>query len=261
MNLVSLFNFNEYEMLAFFLVLVRVSAFIVSWPVFDAPSVPAPVKILFSLVVAIMIFPTINYEQLPVSLLENRIILLTLKEAFIGLSVGFMAKMFFFAVRIAGEIISVSMGLSSSQLFNPAIGARVSTIENFKLIVASLFFLAINGHHLLMSGLVDTFRIVPMSMEMVNLHHLNAFGVFVSEIMVVGLKISSPVLISIFFMNMTMAIIGRTVPQINVLITSLPVNIMVGFIIMFVSIPLLVWQMHDLLELTTERLFALVKTY
>ncbi len=261
MNIVSLFNFNEYEMLAFFLVLVRMSAFIISWPIFDAPSVPAPIKILFSLVISIMIFPTINYDQLPVNLLENRILLLTVKEAFIGLSFGFMAKMFFFAVRIAGEIISVSMGLSSSQLFNPAIGAQVSTVENFKLIVASLFFLAIHGHHLLMSGLVDTFRIIPLSIDMLNLEHLNSFGVFVSEIMVVGLKISSPVLISIFFMNMTMAIIGRTVPQINVLITSLPVNILVGFIIMFVSIPLLVWQMHDLLQLTTERIFTLVKSY
>ena len=261
MNIVDLFNFNEFEMLAFFLVLVRMSAFVVAWPVFDAPSVPMPVKILFSLVVSIMIFPTVNHDQLAAGLMENQIILLTIKEAFIGLSFGFMAKMFFFAVRIAGEIVSVSMGLSSSQLFNPMVGGQISSVENFKLIVASLFFLAINGHHLLMAGLVDTFRILPLSMEMINLDQLNSFGVFVSEIMAVGLKIASPVLISIFFMNMTMAIIGRTVPQINVLITSLPVNIMVGFIIMFVSVPLLVWQMHDLLELTTQRLFTLVKTY
>lgn len=259
--MVSLFDFNEYEMLAFFLVLIRISAFIVSWPVFDAPSVPAPVKILFALVISIMVFPTINYDGLPVDLLENRIVLLGIKEAFIGLSFGFLAKMFFFAIRIAGEIISVSMGLSSSQLFNPAMGGQMTTVENFKVIVASLFFLAINGHHLLLSGLVDTFRLLPLNLELINLDHLNAVGKFVSEIMIVGVKIASPVLISIFFVNMAMAIIGRTVPQINVLVTSLPVNIMVGFIIMFVSVPLLVWQMHDLLQLTTERLFALVKTY
>ncbi|MCB0407221.1 MAG: flagellar biosynthetic protein FliR [Bdellovibrionales bacterium] len=259
--MLSYFNFNEYEVLAFFLVLIRLSAFIVSWPVFDAPSIPMPVKILFSLVLSFLIFPLVGHDKLENSLLENQIILLAIREAFIGLAFGYLAKMFFFAIRIAGEIISVSIGLSSSQLFNPAFGSQVSSIEQLKLIVGSLFFLSINGHHLLLMGLVDTFRILPLELRMIHFDQFVAVGTFVQEITVVGLKIASPVLISIFFMNMTMAIVGRTVPQINVLITSLPVNILLGFTILFVSMPLLVWQMHDLLDLTTSRVFSLMRTF
>lgn len=259
--MLEIYNYNEFQLLAFFLVLLRISAFIVAWPVFGVPSVPAPVKVLFSLVLTMMIFPTVSAEELGLKMLENQIILVAIKEVFIGLTFGFLAKMFFFAIRISGEIVSVSMGLSSSQLFNPSLGGRASSIEQFKLVIASLFFLSVNGHHLLLTGLFDTFRILPLNPEMLNLTGLQSMGTFAQEIMVIGLKISSPVLISIFFMNMTMAIIGRTVPQINVLITSLPVNILAGFIVMLVSVPLMVWQMNDLLEITADRLFMLVKTF
>lgn len=259
MNL-SVFDFNEFQLLAFFLVLVRMSAFVVAWPVFDAPNVPMPVKILFSLVLSMMVFPTLSLESLDAQLFDSQLMLAVVREAFIGLCFGFLAKMFFFAVRIAGEIISVSIGLSGSQLFNPAFGAQMSTVEQFKLSVASLFFLSINGHHLFLNGVVDTFRILPLSFEMLNLTGLNSSVLFAQEIFFIGLKMSAPVLVAIFFVNVTMAIIGRTVPQINVLITSLPVNILVGFIVMFVSMPLLIWQMHELLEVTSERLITFVRT-
>lgn len=259
--MIQVFSFSEFEILAFFLVLVRMSSFVVAWPVFGTTSVPAPIKVLFALVLSLMIFPVVNHSQVNMEIISHQIILLSVKEAFIGLSFGFLARMFFFALRIAGEIISVTIGLSSSQLFNPAFGGNVSAVEQFKVIIATLFFLAINGHHLLLAGIIDSFRIIPLGPELINLSQLNSIGLIVQEIMVIGLKMASPVMISIFFMNITMAVIGRTVPQINVLITSLPVNIMVGLLVMFVTVPLLIWQMHGLLEVSTERLFALMKTY
>ena len=253
------YDFNEFEILAFFLVMMRMSAFVVSWPVFGVPNVPNTLKILFALLLSMLIFPVVDHSALNEELLSTQIMILAVKEVFIGLVFGYLARCFFFAIRIAGELISITIGLSSSQLFNPAFGGQVTSIEQFKIVIASLFFLAINAHHLLIGGLIDSFRVIPLSGELLNLSHFNSIGIFMQEIMEIGFSLSAPVLISIFFVNVGMAVIGRTVPQINVLITSLPVNILVGLFVMTVSIPLLIWQMEGLMELTTTRLFAFVK--
>lgn len=257
----ELYSFSEPELLAFFLVLIRMSAFVVSWPAFGVETVPAPIKILFALVLSILVFPVVDWSQAQVALAENQIFWLGLREAFIGVSLGFIARLFFFAIRICGELISISMGLSGAQLFNPALGGQVTAIEQFQVILATLFFLAINGHHLFLTAIVDSFRVVPIKVEGINFSHMAAFGQAVQEVVSIGLKLAGPVLLSILFVNLCMAVIGRAVPQINVLITSLPVNIMIGFFVMIITIPLMLWQMHDILELTSTRMFQFLRSY
>lgn len=257
----SLYQFSETELLAFFLVLLRISAFIVAWPVFGVQTVPAPVKILLALAISLSVFPVVAWGKVTTSLESLQIVWLAVREIFIGLSMGFLARMFFYAINIAGEITSVSMGLANAQLFNPATETRSSTVDQFKIGLATLFFLAINGHHLLLAGLIQSFDMVPLSAQAINLQGMEQVGVFMQEIMEVGVQICAPVLVTVLFMNIAMAIVGRAVPQINVLITSLPVNILSGFLILIVALPLILWQMEGLLEMTATRLFQFVKSY
>ncbi|RME16388.1 MAG: flagellar biosynthetic protein FliR [Bdellovibrio sp.] len=257
----GIFSFSEKEILAFFLVLMRMSAFVVSWPVFGIQKVPAPVKILFALVMSLVIFPVISWKQISVDLESLHIIWLVGREIFIGVAFGFLARIFFFAISIAGQIMSTTLGLSSSQLFNPAMGEQTSSLEQFEIALATLFFLFFQGHLIFISGLVESFQFLPLSMKGIQLQSGIHFSEMVSSVMLIGFKLSAPVLVSIFFMNISMAIIGRTVPQINVLITSLPVNILVGFIVLIFSMPMLVWQFKDVLNVSIEQVFGLMKTF
>ena len=257
----SLYQFNEMEMLAFFLVLLRVSGFLVSWPVFGVESVPPQVKILLGLLIAFILFPAVGWQQLQGDLGSQQLFWYAIREVFIGLAIGFLARAFFYVFAVAGQIISVSMGLSSIQLFNPTVGDRSSAFDQLLVGLGSLFFLAINGHHIFLGGLRDSFVLVPLSGDLISTAFFGQMGVIVQEITAIGVKVSAPVLIAILFMNVAMAVIGRAVPQINVLITSLPVNIMVGFLVIFVSLPLIIWQMHDLLDLTAERVFQMMKSF
>ncbi|MCB0389748.1 MAG: flagellar biosynthetic protein FliR [Bdellovibrionales bacterium] len=259
----QIYQFSETEFLAFFLVMVRMTAFVVSWPVFGVPLVPSPLKILFGLILSLLVFPTlnINAEYIGADLQSMTIVLLFVKEVFVGLSLGYLGRLFFYALSIAGEIISVSMGISSAQLFNPSIEGQSSVTNQFLIGVATLFFLAIQGHHLFLMALNQSFQIVPVSNHLISFSEFEHFGVIVQQVMVIGLKMSAPVLVAILFMNLVMAVIGRAVPQINVLITSLPVNILVGFIVMIVALPLILAQMNDLLEVTAVNLFKILKTF
>jgi len=249
------------EILAFALVLIRLSGFIVTMPIFGGAMVPTPVKILFALAMAMVIFPQMGWRKLDVDLESLSIVAMAVKEAAVGLFFGFIARLFFSAVSMAGQIMSVSLGISAAQLFNPAMGETSTAFDELYVTLASMFFLSVNGHHVLLSGLVDSFHMVPLQATSIHLMGLQDFGVIIQKVMVIGLKMSAPLMVTILFMNIAIAVVGRAVPQINILITSLPVNILIGLMVVVVSLPLLIWQMHDLLGITSDELFKLLKSF
>lgn len=257
----NIYNFSEQELLAFALVLMRLSAFIVAWPIFGSQQVPSVVKILLSFILTVVVFPIVSWNQVGASLATMQLPWLVMREIFVGVSLGFMCRFFFFAVEMMGHVISLSMGLSSAQMFNPATGSNSTTIEQLHVMLASLLFLAINGHHLFLHGIVQSFEIVPLSVNTLSLSVFESFGSLLGQLMLISVKMSAPVLIAILFINLAMAVIGRAVPQINVLITSLPVNILAGFFVIIVGLPLLLWEMKDILELATQNVFNLMKHF
>ncbi|MCB0351286.1 MAG: flagellar biosynthetic protein FliR [Bdellovibrionales bacterium] len=257
----SVYNFNMTELLAFGLVLLRMTGFVVAAPIIGTVNVQVSAKVLLALCMTFIIFPQVGWQQLTADIESSAIITLAVKEMFIGFSFGFLARMFFQVVTMAGQIMSVSLGLSAAQLFNPSMGETSTALDQFYVILASLFFLSINGHHLLIDGIFETFQIVPITKISISLNGLQEFGVVTQKIMAIALKMSAPILVAILFMNVAIAVIGRAVPQINILITSLPINAMAGFFVMFVCLPLLIWQMTDLLNVTTAELFKLIKSY
>lgn len=255
----EIYRFSQVEILAFILVLLRVSAFIVAMPLIGNEQVSPQVKVLFSLVLAMIVFPIVSWKQTLGVDYEASYIWLAGKEVLIGLIIGYIARLFFFALMIAGEFISISAGLSSEQLFNPATGGTTTAVTQFQVLIGSLLFLTMDGHHQLIACVVKSFEVVPLSLDGINLLSKDAVGTLGKDVIWQGFKIAAPVVVAIFFMNLIMGIIGKAVPQVNVLITSLPVNVMVSFIVILVSLPLMIRQMDSLSSLTMERLFLVLK--
>jgi flagellar biosynthetic protein FliR len=255
------YQFNDTEMILFFMVLVRMTAFVVSWPVFGIANISAPVKILFAAVLSFVVFPTLKFQVAQVQAIESDLILLAAREAFIGLSVGYLGQFFFFAFRIGGDMITQALGLGAAQMFNPALGGQTSSLEQFYVGLASLFYLAVNGHHFLITGLVGTFDVVPVAQLTLNTSQFFGLGHMAQEVIELGLKLSAPIVISILVVNLILGVVGKTVPQLNVLVTSFPVNILAGFALMIVTLPMMIDQMPAFLELSTTRVFQFVGSF
>ncbi len=255
----SIYNFSEPQLLSFFLVLLRISAFVMVWPVLGGQQVPAHCKILLALVISVIIFPVVSWQSVATEVISQKIIWLSFKEVFIGLSIGFLTRLFFLAVSSAGHFISLSMGLSQAQVFNPSLGAQGNAVEQVQLAIATLFFLAINAHHVFLSGLVQSFSFVPLSMQGLNFSVFSDIAMVGHEILIITIKIAAPVFVSVLLMNLTMGVIGRAVPQINVLITSLPINILVGFLILILTLPLFMSEISGFLNSMTMVVFKYMK--
>ncbi len=236
----NLFNIFELEVFSFLLVLARMSAFIVAWPVLGSMSVPAPVKVLLSLLMSVMIYPMVKGSMLVPLISFQQLIFFVVKEAFIGLSLAFVAHLFFYGLQVGSEIISASLGLSSAQLFNPTIGSQSTPVDTLCYIIGALVFLMINGHHMFLTGLVQSYDVVPALEWGINVSNVSQIALYGQTVIEFGLKISAPILVSILLINIALAIVSRAVPQINVLVTSMPVNALVGFVIMILMVPLLV---------------------
>lgn len=255
----SVYQFSEIELLAMALVLFRMTAFIIAMPVIGVAQMPVQIKVLFALSICFVVFPVLDWKGLSVEISNTDAVFLVIKEITVGFVFGFLGRMFFMALAMAGQLISISMGVSSAQLFNPAFGEQSSAYDQFFVIIATLFFFTINGHHLMVSGLVETFSIIPLHEFGLDLSGFSALVPISEKIMHISLKFAAPVMVTIIFTNLAMGVVGRAVPQINILITSLPVNSLAGMFVLFVGLPLLVWQMQDLLDTTMAAMFLLIR--
>lgn len=236
----TIYNLFELEVFAFLLVLARMSAFIVAWPVFGSMNVPPQVKVLFSILMSIMIYPIVKESMLVPLVSLQQLIFYVMKEVLVGLSLAFVSHLFFFGLQVGSEVISSSLGLSSAQMFNPTIGVQQTPIDTFCFVIGALVFLLINGHHMFLTGLVQSYDIVPATEWGLNIQNFSQIALYGQTVIEFGLKISAPILVSILLINISLAIVSRAVPQINVLVTSMPVNALVGLVIMVVMIPMLI---------------------
>jgi len=257
----EVYNFSQTEILLFSLVLIRMTSFVVSWPVFGVETVSPQVKVLFATVLAMVVYPTLKWVPLQKDVIDTNTVLLVMREAFIGLSMGYLARFFFFAFRIAGEMVSQAMGLSAASMFNPSMGGQSTSVEQFYTAFATLFYLAVNGHHYLIAGLVKSFEWAPPAVLSLNVSQFTGVIQMTEEILVLGLRFSAPVVISILVINLVLGVVGKTVPQLNVLVTSFPINIMIGLFLLIITLPMLLDQMGDFLVLSTDRVFQLVRTF
>jgi flagellar biosynthetic protein FliR len=264
-------NFSELEILAFALIFLRVSTFTIIWPIFSVYSVPGPLKVLLALALTMTIFPLVSRAGLTPKGLSNDIAYLAGKEVLTGLCLGFMTRLFFFAISCAGNLVATSAGLANGSLFNPALGASTTTVEQFYGALATLLFLSMNGHHLFLEGLVQSFTFLPLSLDQAvdgiqiasplgnMVGHFKDSGLILQAVVEAGIKMSAPVLVAIFVLNVMMGIISRAVPQVNVLMTSMPVNFMAALIVLILAIPALVFEMNHEIVSFTEILFKFMR--
>jgi len=252
-------HFPEGQIIAFALVFLRIIAFVVAWPVFGTQLLPVPVKVLLALVLSVVLFPVVKMQNLDLIKISDELILISFREILIGLFLGFLLKFFFFAVSIAGELMGISSGLASAQLFNPAVGSQTNVMEQGHLILATLFLLATNGHHLFIQGLAQSFETVPISAVGINYGSFSSLALVIRDAFTIGVKMASPVIVAIFLTNLTMGLLGRAVPQLNVMMTSFQVTIVVSVAVFFITIPLLIGEMDGLVQLMAEKFFAAMK--
>lgn len=252
---------NDAQILLFALILLRMIGFVVSAAIFGSAFINVQLKVLISIVLALVIYAPLatNENLVRVSELENQLLLLSVREVMLGVILGFMTRLFFFTISMAGEIVSVSLGLGQAQIFNPMMGSMSNAMEQFYTVLATLLFLMLNGHHFLIQGVFESFTAAPVALMQFEYGSFSEVVMKIQNLLIIAVKISAPILVSMIIVQVGIALLSRVVPQINVFMTSASITIIVGYVVMFISLPLLLMQISGLVDFSVGEFFKFIK--
>jgi flagellar biosynthetic protein FliR len=221
----------------FILVLVRCTGLFVIAPIFGRRNIPEYLKVGFSFFIALIIFNT----QMPMKLDDISGVWgytgIVLKEFTVGLTIGYAGYLVFAAMYIAGQIIDMQIGFGVVNVLDPVSNTQVPITANFYYTITMLLFMAMDGHHLLIRAICQSYTIVPLNTANFNNNLMNDILSVFGNIFIIALKIAAPVIAAIFLVAIALGIITKTVPQLNIFIVGMPMKIAMGLILMVITIP------------------------
>ncbi|MBB3117754.1 flagellar biosynthetic protein FliR [Pseudoduganella violacea] len=218
--------------------LTRVLGLITAAPVFGNPRIPMTVKLCLGVMVAMVIAP--NVPALPAAdPLSYAGLLILVKEMIIGLAMGMAMRIVFAAVEMAGEISSLTMGLGFATFFDPMSAGRSSAIAQFLALVATMAFLAVNAHLVLIEVLAESFITLPVSAQPFVGGPFKQLADWGGKIFSAGLQLSLPVVAALLITNVALGILTRAAPQLNLFGIGFPVTLGVGLLVLALSLPYL----------------------
>ncbi len=219
------------------MVLVRVSTVIYIMPLFGARFLPDQWKIAFSVVLAVLVSFFLKAPAAGMSITAAGLFLSAIREVVIGLVIGLTTGFIFYAVMLWGQVISTQMGLGLANVIDPQAGTDISVLSQFYYMFAVVLFLSIDGHHMLIEGIVDSYIYFPLGGSGIPAGSLGEFISFSGQVFVIAVRLAASMIVLLLLVSTTLGVIARTVPQMNIFIVGFPLKLLVGLFGMVVSTP------------------------
>jgi len=230
---------NEYIYL-FALILSRYIGMMLITPIFSSQVIIYQAKILIAVTLTLITFPMVIQSYQPFYPQSNlRVIIEMIGEAGIGFLMGFLVFLVFTAVQFGGQIIDMRMGFRIANVLDPFSGANSPVIGQFKNILITLIFLAVNGHLYIIRHLYNSFEIIPPRQVLYSSGLWRFIFQRSADMFVLAVKIALPIAGAVFFLDVILAFLARTVPQMNLFVVGLPVKILAGLLLLYIFLPVL----------------------
>lgn len=216
--------------------LTRILGLIAAAPLFGNISIPARVKIMLGVMLALIIAPGVPDVPAmdPMSLSG---LLILAQQFVIGTAIGFTMRIVFAAMEMAGEICGLTMGLGFATFFDPQTHGRSPAISQFLALLTMMVYLAANLHLVLLSTLADSFTSMPISAAPMNGAVFQQLAGWAGKIFSAGVQLSLPIIAALLITNIALGILTRAAPQLNLFGIGFPITISVGFIMIALALP------------------------
>jgi flagellar biosynthetic protein FliR len=230
-------------------------------PVFGDKSIPKLIKIGLVLILSLILMPTIPAEGLSFEITSLwQLMGYVFNEILIGLIIGLFFRFIFIGVMIGGAIIGYQIGFMFAMTFDNNQAAQVSIISRFWYIIAVLFFLSISGHHLIINAFAESFEVIPLG----NFNNPGVVGEMIMRysayMFIIAIKIASPIMITLFLIDISLGTIAKMMPTMNVFFVGMPIKNGVGIMMMAMSLPLFIYVIEKTLTYFDSGLRELLYT-
>lgn len=220
----------------FVLVFFRIGGLFVFAPFFNYRVFSTPIKITLALLLSFMVFPLLAVQAFTPPRETVGLIFAVVRELMVGLVIGYAAQLLFAGVQYAGELISFQMGFGLATLIDPTFNQQSTVMSQLYHLFALLIFVALGGHYFLIRSMIQTFDFVPLG----GFHYSTDLGAYLlslfGNIFTTALRISAPILITLFLTSVSMGLVNRAVPQMNIFMINPPLQITVGLVVIVISL-------------------------
>lgn len=232
-----LLNIPIEQLQLFLFVLVRVGAILFSLPFLDSRNVPFIVKASLSMAFAIMIMPRLN---VPVPNLFTNPVALALAlvgEAAVGWVIGLAMQLLLAGVQLAGQLAGFQMGFAIANVVDPTSSQQIPILSQFMNLFAVLIFFGLNAHYYFIKALIDAFRLIPPMGVRLDGRLIDLIMKMAANIFVIAVKVGAPVTAVLLLTNVALGLAARTVPQMQIFVVAMPLQILLGMIFLGLSLP------------------------
>jgi flagellar biosynthetic protein FliR len=218
---------------------VRILSFVATEPVLGNNAVSFRVKVALSLFIAVLLAPVLPAAP-SVAPASAAGLLILAQQVLIGTAMGFAARIVVSAAEMAGQLAGLQMGLGFAVFFDPQGGGQTPLVAQFFGLIAVLVLLATNGHYLLLTALRESFAVLPVSAGPLAPPGFLTLVEWGGEIFRMGVMLSLPVVGAVLIANVAIGVLTRAAPQLNVFAVGFPITLAVGFVMLYLSMPIVV---------------------
>ena len=212
---------------------VRVSAMLLTAPIFGTTAINIRTRVAIGAVLTLLIFQQIEVPDIdPFSFPA---LTKMFHEVLVGGLMGLTLQIVSAAVILSGQMVSNGMGLGMANMIDPNLG-NVPTLSNFFLVIALLAFLSLGGHLVLISVLVDSYSAVPVGNGMLSLVSIEGFLGWTSQMFIGAVTLVLPVLVALLMINVSLGVISRASPSLNIFAVGFPALIPVGLVLVTLTL-------------------------
>lgn len=227
-------------------------------PGFSNRAVPARERVLLAAVLTLLVVPILPPMPTGIDPFSAQGTAIVVEQFLIGAAIGLTLRLIITGLEMAGELIGSTMGLGFAVSFDPQSAGRTTVISQFLGILGLLFWFVSDLHLVLLEVLVESFRSMPIGGETLTAEFGQAFARQGSVIFSVAVQISLPVVTMLLLANLALGILTRAAPQLNIFGVGFPITITLGFVGVFLSIPIWMQPIIGALRMGTEMARQLV---
>jgi len=236
---------------------IRIGSMLVAAPIFGAGSVPVRIRLGLALVLAWALQPYLPPVP-PIDPLSVQGFLVSASQVLIGVAMGFILQMVFSAMVLAGQAIALSMGLGFAVFVDPQSGAQAPTVSQIYIVLATLLFLSMNGHLMLIDMLVQSFKLMPVGLLTLGNSALWKIVTWGGTMYAAALLVALPAVASLMLVNIAFGVITRAAPQLNIFAVGFPLTLILGFGLIMISLPTLLPRFSTLMNQSFTLMFGVL---
>jgi flagellar biosynthesis protein FliR len=236
------------KLLLLALILTRISGLVMTAPVFGAQDVPVQIRALLAFALSLLMLPTQWNTPIPWPGTTLNFLVYVGSELLIGLSLGLGMQILFAGIQLTGQVLAQAGGEAMAEIYDPSMDQEVPVLSRLLFLLTLVLFLTIGGHRAVMAGLLDTFATLPLGHCAFPHEIPETLVALVTQSFSLAVRAAAPTVTALLLATVVLGLVGRTIPQLNVMVLGFGVNALVLPAMLCLSIGATAWLFQEQVE-------------